>query len=96
MALSDFADKHGLVMQVKERTRTELWRGFDYESNRYYAQFRDVDVKDGAVLRGTFGNGRTPEAAMANYAKEISGKLLVKDWHKPDERKEFHAPELTT
>lgn len=93
MKLADFADEHGLKMKVVERSRTDLHPSIPYEGNRYLAHFDDVDVKDGSILCGTFGNGATPAQAMKAYAREISGKLLVVAAGKA-ERREIWAPEL--
>lgn len=44
----------------------------------YYANFERVDVVDGQFLRGTHGNGCTPEQAIADYAKQLSNKTCVR------------------
>ena len=93
MTLEAFADQHGLVMEIAERTRTDLHPSFPYEPNRFYARFKDVDTKDSACLTGTHGNGGTETEAMTAYARQISGKLLVVDAFTP-KRREIWAPEL--
>ena len=70
-SIYEFADKHGLVMQVNERERPH--KGLA----RFYASFKGVEVKDGQLLVGAFGDGETPESAIANYANVISGRTLV-------------------
>ena len=69
---SAFADSHGLTMEVRERTG-DLGRGH----SRYYAHFTDAETKDGGCLVGTFGNGATKDSAIADYAEELRGRLLV-------------------
>lgn len=66
-----FADAHGLVMEVRERDGASIGtRG------QFYASFRGVDVSEGCILRGEYGNGRTPEEAIAEYAMELRGKRI--------------------
>ena len=88
MPVEDFADTHGLVMEINER-RNAAETGLP----RYYAHFEHVNVKEGCCLSSTFGNGNTPDEAIANYAKELSEKRLVVNAYKPD-RKEIDAPIL--
>ena len=91
--LSEFADKHGFVMEVHERRPRDMGSRWS-EDSRYFAHFKDCEVKDGSVLCGTFGNGATPEIAMLNYTAEISEKLLVVGAH-TSSRREIRAPVLT-
>jgi hypothetical protein len=81
--LEDFANAHGLVMDVVERDRPIG------DPMRFYAKFDGAWVKDGCFIRSTHGDGATPEAAIADYARLISGKTLVvheSDIHSPDSR----------
>jgi hypothetical protein len=93
MLLQDFADKHGLIMEIGERTQTDLHPSIPFKSNRFYASFKDIETKQGACLCGTHGNGGTGEEAISDYANQISGKLLVRGAFTED-RQEFYAPEL--
>ncbi len=93
MLLQDFADQHGLVMEIGERTRTDLHPSIRFESNRFYASFKGVETKEGAFLCGTHGDGGTEEEAISDYAKHISGKLLVLGAFTED-RQKFYASEL--
>jgi hypothetical protein len=95
MTLEAFADKHGLTMEIGERTRLDLHHSFKYEENRFYASFKDVDVLETHVIVGAHGNGGSEDAAMQDYAEKISGKLLVFKFSDKKRRKEFYAPELT-
>lgn len=71
MTLEKFADEYGLVMEVRER-------GVNFPHNeRWYASFATVEVEDGSLLCGVFGNGATPEEAIRDYGRQISGKTLA-------------------
>lgn len=94
MTLEAFADKHDLTMEIVERTRTDLHHSFDFGANRFYANFKNTETKEGACLCGTHGNGGTEAQAMADYAKLISGKLLVVGAF-TESRREIYVPELT-
>jgi hypothetical protein len=83
--LEEFADQHGLIMEVHERKYADL--------PQFYARFKNAEIKEDALLRGAFGDGSTPEAAIKNYAVEISGKLLVIDAY-GKERREIRVPIL--
>lgn len=86
VSLSEFADQHGLVMRVTERPPENA-----APSARWYARFDGVEVKEGRVLVGTFGNGYDPESAIADYAGNIAGELLVTDPN-GSRRREIRAP----
>lgn len=73
VTLEDFADKHGLVMEVHQRP-----------DGSYYSRFKFSEVHEGHLLRGVYGDGATEETAIAAYAKEISGKTLTVDGGKTD------------
>jgi len=85
VTFADFVARHGLQMKVVERNRSMG------ASLRYYAYLDRVETKDGCVLRSEFGDGPTPELAVANYAALLRGKLLV---HKAgyEDRREIQAP----
>ena len=88
MTLKEFADLHGLEMRVVERN---LPVG---DPDRFYAEFKSSEVKEGPVLVGTYGNGATPEEAIAAYKNElVVGTCLVIDAFK-DTRKEIIVPRL--
>lgn len=80
MSLEEFADKHGLVMEVHEREKPVN------EGKRFYAHFRGVEVLKDSVLVSEYGDGSDPVIAVAKYAKMISGKVLVLDAYKPTRR----------
>jgi hypothetical protein len=88
MTIEEFADKYGLTMVVKERRNTNFF------SERYYAYFHGVETITGdGFLRSDFGNGATPEMAIASYAKIIDTKRIVIDAYK-DTRKEIDVPRI--
>lgn len=87
--LSEFADRHGLVMVVNERPPNYV--GI-FATNRYYASFENIEVKDENFLTSTYGDGCIPEYAIMDYCSKIRGKLLVFGAY-TDKRKEFWAPE---
>lgn len=91
--LEAFAEVYELTMVIEERVPKDMGVRWT-EDSRYYAKFEGCDIKDGDVLCSAFGDGRTPGEAMANYAKEISGVLLVLNAFGPN-RREIQAPILT-
>jgi len=87
--LEEFAKKHDLVMQVSERDVAAQLMGVA----RYYAKFKGVEVKTGLTLEGAYGNGTTPEKAIEDYCKEISGKWIVVNAYGPS-RALIYTPHL--
>jgi len=92
-SLEAFAEVYELTMVIEERVPKDMGDRWP-ESSRYYAKFEDCEVKQGPGLRSEYGNGRTPGEAIANYAKEISGALLVLNAFGPN-RREIQAPIIT-
>ena len=72
MTVEEFAEKHGLIMEVHERSAED-------SPDRFYAHFENSDITGDGVLIGAFGNGATAQEAIKNYAEEISGKVLAID-----------------
>jgi hypothetical protein len=87
--IDKFADQYDLEMVIHERDREAG------SPDRYYAHFHDAEVTDGAFLTRVFGNGATPEEAIAHYAKSISLKLLVIGAYTKD-RRDIKVPRLIT
>lgn len=56
--------------------RLEVWQ---LENGIICVQYHNCDVKDGLMLHGAFGQGRTFEKACEDYYKQISGKTLIFD-----------------
>ena len=85
-SIDDFADEHGLTMEVHERSAKP-------SPTRFYAHFSHCDVVDGMMLVGEFGNGASEQDAVRAYAAAISDKTLVVNAH-TQERREIHVPIL--
>jgi len=71
-------------------------RRYPGQKNRWTASFEKCEVKEGAMLVGSYGNvsglEATPELALRAYAKEIAGKTIVFRAMTSD-RQEFNIPE---
>jgi hypothetical protein len=89
MTLKEFAERHDLVMEVGERPR---W-GWKDDSSRWHAAFKGAEVKCDGVLIGEWGEGPTPEGAIADYASKLPGETLVIDAY-TDRRREIRVPDL--
>lgn len=87
ITFSAWADKHGLSLEVRERSGD-----FVGSSRHWYALFTDVETAEGGMLCGRFGNGHTPAEAIREYALDIRGRRLVHKAWRPDERREYVAP----
>lgn len=74
--LLDFAEMIGAEIEIREREHVGISRGTKHW-NRYYVQFKNCEIKEVAGLIGLCGDGNTINQALNNYAKKISGKLLV-------------------
>lgn len=88
MTIEDFADQHSLTMVIRERANRKA-----NDPDRFYAYLEHVEIKDGCILIGTYGNGKNKKEAMEDYAKQISEKLIVVNAYGPN-RKEIHMPRL--
>ena len=71
--IEKFAQSHNLKMKITERNYNLRKQGL----SRWYASFKDCDVKGDGVLIGIFGNGETQEEAIKDYAKKINLQTLV-------------------
>ncbi len=86
--IETFADKNGLVMEVRERKKPVG------DPSRYYAHFKSAEAREGQhCLIGLFGNGSTPEEAIAKYARKISLRTLIID-AMSETRREIEVPRL--
>ena len=90
----EFGDRHNLEITINERERRFWWYG---EGERFYASFDHSEIKiDGGMLKWEYGNGKTPNDAINNYARVISGKVLVVNAHCPERPLiEISVPELS-
>lgn len=86
--LEEFCDRYELVLQVHERSSPRL--------PRFYATIRGAEFREREhFLTGLFGDGHTPQESIADYAKEISGKVMVLD-AMLSSRREIQVPTLLT
>ena len=92
MTLEEFADKHGLELEVCERRRDRL-----PHAGRFYAMFARAEVMDPpGFLSGVSGDGDTEEEAIRDYAERISEKRLAIYGPAPAyERTNIDVPRLT-
>lgn len=81
LTVDTFTEQHGLTLRVTQYT------------DHYKARYEQAEVKDGGLLSGVWGMGETPEAAITDYAKKISGRLLVIDAYLGT-RREIRVPRL--
>lgn len=88
MTIEEFAEKHDLVMEVRERPYPVGSPG------RYYASFKNSDTMEDGCIVGTHGDGPTPEAAIKDYAAELSLKRLVLNAFTKQKRIEINVPRL--
>ena len=86
--LEAFADQYGLVMELYEREEPRE------PGSRFYAHFRHTDVMDNEMLVGVYGNGATPEQAIANYGPEISLRRIAVGYG--SERREIKVPRIVS
>lgn len=89
--LEAFADAHGLELVITER-RMDRWQR-ENRLKRFLARFDHVEVSDGSMLIGTYGEGDTEDEAIRGYADLISSEKLVVDAWKAT-RREIQAPRL--
>ena len=85
-SLEEFADKHGLVMQVFERSAS-----ISTPAQRYYARFEDTEVMWKGMLRGVYGEGPNPDAAIKDYGFRIRGSRIAVNAYS-DKRQEVDVP----
>jgi hypothetical protein len=82
--LMEFARRHGLTVEVKERSRAS-------GLSRYYISFKHpgkcVEIVSRGGFLSTHGNGSTPDEAASDYARQLAGETLVIGARRPDERR---------
>lgn len=66
MTLDEFGRQYGLKLVVTQQ-----------DEHRFTVCFKGTDLGDGRFLCSAYGDGRTLEAAKADYAEKIAGKMLV-------------------
>lgn len=83
--IEQFAEMHGLTMEIRERSK-DLWG-----NGRFIASFEHCEEKGDGVLIGAYGNGNTEEEAIEDYGRRISGKMIVLN-ASTQVRKEMRVP----
>jgi len=61
------------------------------QNGRWVAKFGNAEIKEGGMLSSEYGNGSTPDEAMANYLKNIIGRRVVINAMR-DDRREYNVP----
>lgn len=89
-SLQEFADAHDLTLKIGQRADCDVAQ---FRSFRFYACFSAADITDGVIAHMGFGEGNTPLEAVRNYARNISGRTLVRGMGRDATR--FTVPELT-
>jgi hypothetical protein len=88
--LEEFADKHGLSIEVRERAIDNS----GLATKRFYADFMpSAEVKEGGVLRSSYGNGSIITEAIMNLIENVRLKTIVIGAYKA-ERREIEVPYL--
>ena len=83
MKIDAFIKKHGLTLS------------YGVGAGGRTARISNAEVKiDDFLLKGVYGVGANDKIALKDYAKEISGTLLIIDAYK-EARREIKVPKLT-
>ena len=85
--LTEFAEENGLVLDVRE-----IYRESDKRFH-WLVSFENVEVKEGAILKGAYGDNYEITSSIRDYIGMISGQLLVVNAMKRS-RREIRAPIL--
>lgn len=91
MTLEEFADLHGLVMEVNER---DVKLEDNKNKGRFYARFQSCEVARNACLFGVSGEGHDVQSAILDYVDQIVGRKIVFDAMSSTKRKEIQVPVL--
>lgn len=86
MTIEKFAELHDLTMEINERPDTTI-------NMRFYAEFKYTELIIGNGLRSAFGNGKTIEEAIQEYAENISLRKIAVYAYKTY-RKNIDVPRL--
>jgi len=90
MTINDFADTLNLRIEIHRRCN------FSDKNATWYASFDNVEIKDGPILKGEYGNGANPTQALRDYVERIKGKLIVHHAFSKELRREFNVPDSIT
>jgi hypothetical protein len=64
------------------------------QNGRFSAHFDRCNIAQGDLLRGEYGDGKTPQEALNNYKNAIAGKTLVFNAMSDTNRQEYVAPKI--
>lgn len=62
------------------------------QNGRWSARIEFVEVLEGSLLVGSYGNSDTPYNAIKDYINKIKGKRIVFNAMMADKRQEFDVP----
>lgn len=79
---ADIIDRHIVIMRYAN------------QGGRFCAHLEHGEIKEGCMLAGTSGDGKTPEAALNDYKNKIVGKKIVFFATSPEYRQEYVIPVL--
>lgn len=82
MTITEYADAMNQELEI---------RYYPNQDVRFSAQFVHCEIKGDGVLTSAYGSGRTPQNALDDYVKQISGKTIVLN-----EMREFIVPTTLT
>lgn len=83
MTLDEFIDITGLKLDVRWTEGLGIFQ----------VDFHYTDVKQGIMLAGWWGGGKTREAAIEEYCQRIQGETLVVHARNAAKRQEIKVPE---
>ena len=86
MNIADYCDALSLELRVLR---------YPNQDGRWCARFEYCETKDtpgSGMLASTYGDGKTPEAAISDYVDKIRGKILVVDAMSSLLRREYAVP----
>ncbi len=80
------------LLQMQDLSLTLTYVG---TAGGWHADIDGAEIKDGAILRGCVGFGKTPMQALKEMTRNILGKRIVM-YATSDSRHEFIVPRTTT
>ena len=86
MSFKMFAEFYELVLEVNVRDNLDKMH-----DKYYFVKFTGYVLREGCLVRGVHGNGRTIKAAINDYMRQISGRILEEYRTK----REIRVPKLT-
>lgn len=84
MKLEDYLDTLNIDLEITRYCNQE---------ERWSARFDGCEIKIGGCLRSAFGNGHSPDEAIASYIREIRGQRIVFNAYDEKRRREYTVPE---